>query len=684
MIDFRGILNTLLIGLTLSTVILTLIVYFVFKLKQGALKKSNKLPHFLEGTYFRRISPQLENENKIANKRNIEIQEIETKKTRVRPWMIFLLIFGSVIIFLLIDQRNVFMRSIELKMPDKEQYQELSQQGLLKDYNFEPNLDQNYFQHYKTTIFQETQSMIDELRPVKVTIYRNELTNQREYNLWKDYLKSLGINLNESERQSIPSDTQLIILPSTTQLSFSELQTFHDKIFFNKMGLLAIGPSGQSFTFSGHPNPLFATLGLNFEIQCKNIPTYQKWDRQKFPISFSPTIPVKLPTHAMINILQNGQCEPKNNQNNSIFVLKSLENERIGLQFFKDSKSNLVWSNLSPPPKPEYGSLEDLFWVQTILYLSRSSHANLSRWKLKDDFVISFAITSDRNYSGMTEIQKKLIDLELPSTTFLPNKIFKENATAIYPPSQWIQYASQSETNEDLSKYGLEKLFRMIQSSRQNMEIQTKQPVLGFRFPLDQFSWELFSSVQQNHFHYVLGTHDFQWRQPIPLAQNFYYIPTNDWNLKDILQRKDIATSEDFTNYVRKNLKIAQDEGAHVVIKIDPDVFSKLPYSSYLNDLLISIHQDYKSSVFSLERVVQDFIETNNLSLMNTEDGLFHLENHYSSSIAKIKVWTDHLVEENENIRQLKSENDLYLYEIQSLEPQQSIELKRKEIRAER
>mgnify|MGYP000992284588 CR=1 FL=1 len=45
-------------------------------MKQGVVKKTNKDKHFLEGAYFKRISPKLELENEILKERAVEALSI--------------------------------------------------------------------------------------------------------------------------------------------------------------------------------------------------------------------------------------------------------------------------------------------------------------------------------------------------------------------------------------------------------------------------------------------------------------------------------------------------------------------------------------------------------------------------------------------------------------------------------
>lgn len=77
MLDVRSFFNILLLGISLSTVLVTLISFLIFKFRYSVSAKKNENLHELDGSFFRRFAPQLEEENRVE----MELKKSQKKST---------------------------------------------------------------------------------------------------------------------------------------------------------------------------------------------------------------------------------------------------------------------------------------------------------------------------------------------------------------------------------------------------------------------------------------------------------------------------------------------------------------------------------------------------------------------------------------------------------------------------
>ncbi len=641
LMDLRSILNVLLIGLTLSTVILTLIVYFIFKLRQGALKKTPIEPHFLEGIYFKRISPEKQKANIQALNLIKEVQNHATNKGRIPSWGIFLLIFGSMILFIALDYKFSYHRMIMTKNFDKSIYKDLIQNGLLQDYEYISDSTQNYFHFHRILSNNQTQNNLDQLRSTGFYIFKNSTTSHREYQTWQKYLKSLGLRVDYtgSILQASPGD--VIILPSTDKMSVSEYEKLNS---FKQSGV------GILFTENAIEN--LSCPSLNRVSETVQHPQVR--------IDSPLPIPWSLPSHTTLQLRQASRCI-LSSQNEPLASWKDIHSMQTYVAAWMHDNQRWIWSNLLPNIQSDYGSMEDLFWSQTFLYLSKRHTLKPAKWKKTKDFPISIVITGNDGSEFIPRMQQKLNDEKLPFTAFLNSQTIEENGLALLPTSDIVSYGSQSIHKENLIHFAIPDVFKKIQESRQSFEAFSRKKIAGFQFPLNHFTWDLISAVQQNHFMYLLGSDDFSWRQPVPLASNFYYIPTQDFQIKNILSKKDISSNEDFIAYLKDKLQQTKKESGHAVLVLDPEYLGKEPQFQYFLAMIQELKSAYSTQIFSIEDVILDMQDQASTELSFHPDTGLHIHVEPNTNLKELLFWsTFELKEQNHSL--LSQEKGLFLY----------------------
>lgn len=682
--NLRGILNTLLIGLTLSTVILTLIVYFIFKIRQGFPQKKNVEKNLLEGFYFKRIAPHLAEENAIAK------QALEALKTRkqftMKPWIAFALIFASVLLFLIIDNQLSFYNIIKGRAPEKALIDELNQKGMLQEYQFKSDLAQDFFHYYQQEQAEQTHRLLEEMRAKTIGVYYNEHTDKAELQIWLDYLKSLGLNTLLNRKLTNFGNSDIIIIPSTTYLDNNEINDITDKVKQGK-SLLIVGSIGVKYSTStrvqtSYPNnikpPLFKKLGLNDSIDCTREAGTVPNRQISMTLNAKSLIPWSLPTATALRFRAASSCKVINALESSPEIIiessaTGINSKKVYARLLGKNLSPIIWINAIPNPA-NIGSLEDLFWSQTLNYLAYPNQARIAKWGAGPDSIISLAIAGDSDYSNSRELKDILSKTKIPFTAFLTSEVYSTNNEALFKGSESIEIASMGESISDLTKMNLAGLFKSIQNSRLDTELLAQTEVKGFRFPYDKFSWELLSPIFQNRIQYVLGVNDFSWHEPVPLAPNFYYLPIHTESFNELCRRRDIASETDFRKLVASLIANEKQNGGHLILRIDPALIMEQPYLKFLNVMIEELEKN-KENIVNLATSASFAQSRREVTFKLGSDNKLTIENHGSETYNRIKFWTSNKLEPDNFIENETEIEGNYLYIVKTLPPNKLIHL---------
>jgi peptidoglycan/xylan/chitin deacetylase (PgdA/CDA1 family) len=668
LMDFRSILNILLIALTLSTVVLTLIVYFIFKIRQGFPKRSNFEKHPLEGIYFKRVAPHLSEENEIAKK---ALDELKAKKQyRIKPWAAFLLVFGSIVFFLVIEKQLSFHNIIRDRIPEKKLIDELKNKGMFKEYQFKTDLTQDFLHYYQQETAEKTYSLLTEMRSKTIGLYSSDHSNKAEIQLWLDYLKSLGLNVIQSKKIAGLRNANILIIASTVNLEKNEIDDIVETRNQGK-GLMMIG------TVS---NVLLAKLGFKNKIECNGKKTAIQNHQTSMILNAKSMLPWSLPLGAVMRLRESQPCDIINEgeDNNTPEIIS----EDFTMNVSKKVYANLLGVHPAPaiwinalPNAANINSIEDLFWSQTINFLAYPEQARIARWANGPEFIVSIAITGDSDYSNTRALKETLSKAEIPFTVFMTSETYSNNISALFKGSESIEIGSMGKTTSDLTKINLTGLFKNVQSARLDTEILAQTEVKGFRFPYDRFSWETISAIWQNRYQYILGVNDFSWHEPVPLAPNFYYIPNHAEEFAELSRRKDIASEQDFF-IILENLLIQESRrGGHLIIKIDPDTILQQPNNKFLK-IMVNQLESKKNNLVSLATSVQFAQAKREIRMLADRDGNLNIENLGPQTYDGIKFWTSGKLQTHAEIEKLAETEHSFLYKLKSLPPNKLVSLK--------
>ncbi len=134
---FKNIFNIILLSLILTTFLITVISYIVFRIRQLAGTKKAKNLHHLDGVYFSRYAPVLEDAN-IAHAQKVDAENLDRISPRTKMILVTVLSFGIVLLLLLFENHFNFRKEILERANSAKVYRDLISRGLLKKRTFDP------------------------------------------------------------------------------------------------------------------------------------------------------------------------------------------------------------------------------------------------------------------------------------------------------------------------------------------------------------------------------------------------------------------------------------------------------------------------------------------------------------------------------------------------------------------
>jgi hypothetical protein len=133
--DIKQIFNIILLALSLTTILITVISFIIYKIRQVITNNLKGNKHNLDGLYLRRFSPKL----KEINKRE---QDIKKSKVKISIKMKFgasaLLLFVIISSVLLFENYFLFRKELRDRHTSASTYRELIKTGLLKTFSYDP------------------------------------------------------------------------------------------------------------------------------------------------------------------------------------------------------------------------------------------------------------------------------------------------------------------------------------------------------------------------------------------------------------------------------------------------------------------------------------------------------------------------------------------------------------------
>lgn len=514
MINVRDFFNLILLSISLATVLVTLASYMIFKFRYSFQSKTVKGVKKLEGAFFRRYAPHID-------ERNQELHEKlkEKQKSGLSPAKKLSLTFGIVAVFILtvlsVENFVTFRSELATRQADAKALRQLIEEGLLKRYELDKTKDKVSLEETLTpeqSVHRDL--LIKELRDENIYLI-SDPTNIKEgrdahlkaIKRWREFLNRTKIPYQTRNIYSLPSKG-FVIAPQLISLSQKKREIL----------LKAKNNKNLYMLFTGYPGQFYSKDDISPLLLEKDIALLDSEVKTQ-PEKYLPTQIVG--SHWLPAGLVLGTTSIDNKfkvvdykgeilaRTSSYYSSKPIFDN--GAKAVK-LEENIYWSEIDPSSnediKKETKSLayyEDLFFINLMHRALELPTIELSPWKSKEKKLAMFiGVDSEEEFENIDRFMEAFEEYEVKGNFFLMSGLLKEYKGNIRA-KDLFEFGSHSVEHDNMANLTLGQNFSMVMRSRFDIEERTHRRVLGFRPPEENINETSLSALFQNNIYYIFG-----------------------------------------------------------------------------------------------------------------------------------------------------------------------------------
>lgn len=570
---------------------MTLISYFIFKIRYAKEKKSSNKLFNLEGIFFRRYAPLLEERNKKHQERLTNPKKSPLARRRKLITLYSVITLG-IFTFLLLENFFSFRKEISERSKVASNYRELLSKGLLKQYQYvHPNKEISHEEVITPAMLSRRDKLIELLKKINFQLinlkngHNAKLpVHARAVSNWRDFFTRHKIPYTSiSDVSQIKADA-VVIVPQALALSKREREILtnlkNPKVFTGNIGHLdgTGAPVPQSFASAflditvkenPEPNRYYPTLIARHFENSYDIPAGMllNWPPLDNQFIFSA---------------ENSQSSLKDGDFSSI-----IRSERFDRSYWSQQK-NTLWIQMDPiANQAQITQANDLSlrssdkfysdeWILTGLgKFSKNPKASVAIWRKQTNlFPLVLSVDTEHEFEKIQKYLDLFEDYDLRATFFLVSDLIGSNARLISKNKDKHEWASHTADHIPLSQRPEKESFESIQKSRHDIEEISGQEVQGFRPPEEDIASKGLDAILQNRFKYVFAGQQFQRLTPLLQTQNLIHIPRM---LKDdfyIAKSKDKVTPEDIFLTLKEDFELAKSMRAPYILSLHTHIFT--------------------------------------------------------------------------------------------------------------
>lgn len=604
------ILNTLILSLSVSTVLITLISYLIYKMKQFPKStKETKEATKKEGTFFRRYIP-----GEIITQEEIS-ELIVPKKSKFSRYntlpYYFALLAG--VIFTSLFFKDFFTGAVEnwKRSTQIDKIHQLRDQQLLKLYDLEIG----------KTAFTINETIPENFRHF-VKEKANSLRNNKIIILsWANNKKLNATHLDNSlegwsaflSRYQIPFETldtitdmsaDIYIVPQAISMSAIQ-KTYLESLMKEGKGILFTGPCG----IVDGTGEKVAKSWCEEKLQIRFIP--QETVGASNPTLFSDRrnpgwmIP---PGFLMYWVPEDESYMATSDDELKISAYEATFNGKI----FRKNDAFSVRSLFRPFGNSKIGWLalephgiggkteQEIFYgesalIDSLSWIGKNPHVELSNWKAGYDHAMVISVDSESEIEGSYEIWKILNATKTPGTFFVVSDQLKNDDRLTKIKSPFFDLGSHSLDHSIMTGKKIDFQFNNIQDSRLALEEKFGRPVKGFHPPEERFNEDTINVSIQNRFDYFVGDQRFFRMGPLFLNLDLVYVPRVFKDDVLIKKNRALVSNEEVISALNEDLDEARLFGGLYYFNTHSQIFGKGYYLDVLKEFL---SQKYKGNLW--------------------------------------------------------------------------------------
>ena len=661
--------NFILLGLCLTTVLITLITYIIFRIRYSLEKKETSGLTRLEGEFFKRFAPHIE-------KNNQKKLEKDVKKSPLKFKHKMLYIFSAlfILIFLVLGSEHyfVFRSEIDKRVTHADSFRELLDKGLLKSYEFNPNLKNPQKREVITPVAK--QQLIDKAQSLSGKIFTLFSNQSNRYNVpehkesikkWKEFLKRYKLKYKVVTRLYSAPKNSVWILANYERVFEKEREALLSHLKSGE-GVILTGLSG-SYNLDTKKND---TAWFEKLVKVKLRSAFKQQQRKsQFVSSGAPlwNVPPGLTLDLEMNRKQLSFLgSDKGALAYEVDYIGNFSttgvNKNLRFKVFSDEEVESFWSHHDPlttsVDKDSWiEHYSDSIFLSTLEWISNSTVARLENWKNGAVASAVISIDAEDKFSNLNKLMDISKNNEIPLTVFSVSDLYRENLDSLEDIGPQNEMASHTNDHGLMPDFTLLENFKRLQKSRIDIEQYSGKAVTGFRPPQERLGASGLNAVVQNKFSYIFGDQSFVRYAPVNISNGtvtfFPRIISDDFEIKN---NSLLATAEDISKEMYSDFTKVQKFGGGYFFSMHTQIFGTKEY--YLDALsqfykrlktqdvwLTTFNEmkkwwDKKNSVLvkiSTEKNGKSFVEVKNTSKQRI-DGLVVSLKKNKAKIMPIKV----------------------------------------------
>ena len=602
--EMRSIFNILLLSLSLGTVLITLVSYLIYKLRQMTIRQEEKDYVHLDGVFFQKYAPHLmkkDNDLNVNDDNTARTTSSILKEAGAIFSIVVLIIFTTLILEQYVSDRKVMSKRENLA----KSYRELTARGLMKTYDFNPNRANPSSKEYiASTEYKQLALLVKKLSSIKIAfisspinIKYNKIKHTAAMRAWLSFFKRHKIKYKKIKSFNYIDRFDLVILPQHISLSDDQRQ----KILNSTTPILSTGPIGV-LNGVGNMTPLNMLEKL-YEL------SFHKNQEQKIllPSKFSSMRPPywNIPPGLVLDWFptDNRYIAVSSNMSSSIYESRytgrkvynpDLSHNIARSSFITKSNRRLAWLAFDPiliKSKDKRKALHyysDLTLINTLLWSVQKPLAIVDFWKNAKTSAFLMSIDVEDEFENIKHLLKIINKHQLPSTLFLVSDLFIQMKNIVLDNTVGkVEFASHSDDHGIFTDGTPGQLHKRLENSRLDIEEITELKVNGVRPPLEIYDNNSLNSIVQNNFTYLFGNQRYYRYYPLMIGNgDLIYFPRVVYDDYTILKTRSIAGDDDILSALINDFKRVRGFGGGYFFNVHTQGFGQKVYLDSVDKFL--------------------------------------------------------------------------------------------------
>lgn len=631
--DLKNFFNILLLAISLTTILVTLVSYIVFKLRLAS-TKAGAGENPLEGAFFHRFSPKLQEKYNelLASEEEKSDKKISFKVKFVSLFMFLFLIIAGLLLF---EDYFSYRRDLSERTMAAKEFRALVKDGHLKSYEYSPRNEPIEFSkkisNNSTDQLSYLTSALKNSRFCLISTARAKRFSNRVHSLalkqWRDFLNRNDLKF--SIRGSIVDTSDCIrIYPHIHSLSNSQRASFGE---FSGSALV-IGHFGSVDGLGGsvEQSETEKIIGRKILSQASTQPTLISSEKDYLweidGGSFLSWFPIDKDASHILSKEGNIISSDYNGK-----ILR--EGDDILSREFRNEK--ITWSSLDPINHP----YSDLVFLNIFAKMKGIPVFKIENYR-DSKIGVSFVYRQNQQTDDLEKIKEVLSPMKSPWTLFT-NNFYYEGLELDHKERVSYEVAVLTSPDHNFDKLDSRTSFNLVENLRLKLEELSFSGVRGLTTYNNFLENTVLDASDQNKLSYLYGTTKVISYSPVFLkGLNFLLVPKMFRSTKELLGDKTIESIDDFTQALELTFSNSQMLGGLAVYDI-----SSLEVDNYLLlNALKNMVAKLEGKSVNIGEVVGWKRAKNNLKLSSMMDGgdlLLNIENSSNRSATNFKILFD-------------------------------------------